>query len=44
MWNMKCKIIRVTTEATEIVIRGVKQTYEAMPEKQSVDSLQDSST
>jgi len=40
MWNLKCKIIPVTTGATGIVTKGLRKSLVAMPEKHSKDSLQ----
>ena len=40
MWNLKCKIIAVRIGATEMVTKGLKKNFEAIPGKHSVDSLQ----
>jgi hypothetical protein len=40
MWNLKCMIIPVIIGATEIVTRSLRKNLEAMPGKQSVESLQ----
>jgi hypothetical protein len=40
MWNMKCFVIPVTTAATGIVTRGLKNYLETIPGKHSIDSLQ----
>jgi hypothetical protein len=39
MWNMKCFVIPVITEATGIVTRGLKRYPETIPGKHSIDSL-----
>jgi len=33
MWNPKCKIVPVTTEATGIVTEGLRQNLEGVPGK-----------
>jgi ABC-type methionine transport system permease subunit len=40
MWNLKCTIIPIVIEATGIVTRSLKKNLEAVPEKNSIDSLQ----
>jgi len=40
MWNLKCTIIPVITEATGIVTRSLRENLEAVPGKHSIDSLQ----
>jgi len=40
MWNLKCTIVPVTIEATEIVTRSLRKNLEAVPGKYSMDSLQ----
>ena len=40
MWNLKCKIVPVITEATGIVTRSLKKNLENIPGKHSIDSLQ----
>ena len=40
MWNLKCTIIPVITEATGIVTRSLRKNLEAVPRKHSIDSLQ----
>jgi len=40
MWNLKCTIIRVIIGATGIVTRSLRKNLEAVPGKQSIDSLQ----
>jgi hypothetical protein len=40
MWNMKCAIVRVITEATGIITKGLKKNVEIIPGKHSVVSLQ----
>jgi hypothetical protein len=40
MWNMKCVIIPVIIGAIGIVTKGLKKNLEALPGKQSIDSLQ----
>ena len=42
MWNLKCTIIPVITEATGIVTRSLRKNLEAAPGKHSTDSLQKS--
>jgi hypothetical protein len=41
MWNLKCKIIPVTTGATRIVTKGLRKNLEAIPGKHSIDLLQE---
>jgi hypothetical protein len=40
MWNLKCTIIPIIIEATEIAMRSLKKDLEAVPGKHSIDSLQ----
>jgi len=40
MWNLKCTIIPVTTEATGIVTRSLRKNLEAVTGKHSINSLQ----
>jgi hypothetical protein len=40
MWNLKCKIIPVTTGATGIVTKSLRKNLEAISGKHSIDSLQ----
>jgi len=40
MWNLKCTIIPVTIGATGTVTRSLRKNLEAVPGKQSIDSLQ----
>ena len=40
IWNLKCTILPVIIEATEIVRRGLRKNLEAVPTKHSIDSLQ----
>ena len=40
MWNLKCTIIPVITGATGIVPRSLWRNLEAIPGKNSIDSLQ----
>jgi len=40
MWNLKCMIIPVIIGATGIVMRSLKKNLEAIPGKNSIDSLQ----
>jgi hypothetical protein len=40
MWNLKCTIIPIVIGATGIVTRSLKKTFEAVPGKHSIDSLQ----
>jgi len=40
LWNIKCKIIPVTTAATGIVTKGLRKSLVAIPGKHSTDSLQ----
>jgi hypothetical protein len=40
MWNLKCTIIPVIIGTTGIVTRSLRQNLEAVPGKQSIDSLQ----
>ena len=40
MWNLKCTIIPVITGATGIVTRSLRKNLEAVPRKNSIDSLQ----
>jgi hypothetical protein len=39
MWNLKCTIIPVIIGATGIVTKSVRKNLEAIPGKQSIDSL-----
>ena len=39
-WNLKCRIIPVITGATGIVTRSLRKNLEAVPGKNSIDSLQ----
>jgi hypothetical protein len=39
MWNLKCTIIPVITGATGIVAKSVRKNLEAIPGKNSIDSL-----
>ena len=40
MWNLNCTIIPVITGATGTVTRSVRKNLEAVPGKNSIDSLQ----
>jgi hypothetical protein len=40
MWNLKCTIIPLVIGATGIVTRSLKKKLEAVPGKNSIDSLQ----
>ena len=40
MWNLKCTIIPVIIGAIGIVTRSLKKNLEAVPGKNSIDSLQ----
>jgi len=40
MWNLKCTIVPVIIGATGIVTRSLRKNLEAVPGKQSIDSLQ----
>ena len=40
MWNLRCTIIPIIIEATEIVTRRLRKNLEAVPGKHSIDSLQ----
>jgi hypothetical protein len=40
MWNMKCSVIPVVTEATGTVTTGLRKYLEEIPGKHSIDSLQ----
>jgi len=40
MWNLKCTIILIIIAATGIVTRSLRKNLEAVPGKQSIDSLQ----
>ena len=40
MWNLKSTIVPVINGATEIVTRSLRKNMEAVPGKQSIDSLQ----
>jgi len=40
MWNLKCTIVPVIIGATGIVTRSLRKTFEAVPERHSIDSLQ----
>ena len=40
MWNLKCMIVPVIIGATGIVTRSLRKNLEAVPGKQSIDSLQ----
>jgi hypothetical protein len=40
MWNLKCTIIPVIIEATGIVTRSLRKNLEAVPGKNSVNSIQ----
>jgi hypothetical protein len=40
MWNLKCTIIPVITEATGIATRTLRKNLRAVPGKRSIDSLQ----
>jgi len=40
MWNLKCTIIPVIIGATGIVTRSLRKNLEAVPGKNSIDSLQ----
>jgi hypothetical protein len=40
MWNIKCFIIPVITEATGIVTKGLKKYLETIPGNHLTDSLQ----
>jgi len=42
MWNLKCTIIPVITGAIGLATRSFRKNLEAIPGKQSIDSLQDS--
>jgi hypothetical protein len=37
MWNLKCKFILVTIEATRIVTKVLRKNLEAIPGRSSVD-------
>jgi hypothetical protein len=37
MWNLKCTIIAVITEATGTVTRSLRENLEAVPGKHSID-------
>jgi len=39
MWNLKCTIIPVIIGVTGIVTRSLRKNLEAVPGKQSIDSL-----
>jgi hypothetical protein len=41
MWYMKCFVIPVITGTTGIVTKGLKKYLETIPEKHSIDSLQE---
>jgi hypothetical protein len=40
MWNLHCTIIPVRTGATGIATKILRKNLEAIPEKHSIDSLQ----
>jgi hypothetical protein len=40
MWNLKCTIIPVIIEAAGIVTKSLRKNLEAIPGKNSIDSLQ----
>jgi hypothetical protein len=40
MWNLKCMIIPVIIGATGVVTRSLRKNLEAVPGKDSIDSLQ----
>jgi hypothetical protein len=40
MWNLKCTIIPIITEATGIVTKSLRKNLETIPGKNSIDSLQ----
>jgi hypothetical protein len=40
MWNLKCAVIPVIIGAAGIVTRSFRKNLEAIPGKQSIDSLQ----
>jgi len=40
MWNLKCRIIPVTTGATRIVTKVLRVSLEAIPGKHYIDLLQ----
>ena len=40
MWNLKCTIAPVKTEATGIVTKSLRKNLETVPGKHSLDSLQ----
>ena len=40
MWNLKCTIVPVIIAATGIVTRSLRKNLEAIPGKQSIDSLE----
>jgi hypothetical protein len=44
MWNLKCTIIPVIIGATGIVMKSLRKNLEAIPRKQSIDSLQKTAT
>ena len=39
IWNLKCTIVPVITGATGIVTRSLRKNLEAVPGKNSIDSL-----
>jgi len=41
MWNLKCKITAVIIRASGIVTKGLRKTFEAIPGKHAIDSLQE---
>jgi hypothetical protein len=43
MWNLKRKIIPVTTGATGIVTKSLRKSLEAIPGKHSIDLIQEDS-
>jgi len=44
MWNLKCTIVPVIIEATGIVTRNLREKFETLPGKHSIDSLQKTAT
>jgi len=40
MWNLKCTIVPLIIGATGIVMRSLRKILEAVPGKQSIDSVQ----
>jgi hypothetical protein len=40
MWNLKCTIVPVIIGATGTVTKSLRESFEAVPGKHSIDSLQ----